>query len=247
MKRYFLLVLSLVIFVACSSDDSDNAEPLPLVEPQLILNDGDDTILYNYQSHNRIYVFYYEDSNPDSIIVDYRIRFSAGQPYLALAFFKSFAISDLDNEFSKDYPSGYELSEQEMLAVFAKGTHYTVDHEVNLVGGDLIRPSNGVNLNHFEFLYFDADQSRNIYKEFGTSESEESHFEIREITQLTLDNHSQGSQDSDLTPSLFKVFDTIYAINGIFSVPMYNKETSEIEVLESPEFTFVVYTDEKEF
>lgn len=247
MKRYFLLAILLQTIAACN-DTGELIEENPkfLVEPQLFLNSGDTTISYPYQSSNDVYYFHYQNSNPDSIIVDYRIKFTGATSYIQLTFFKSFLIDSLDNEVSSNFPSDYSLSERELLQVFQKGEHLIVDHEVNLDGPLLIRPSNGTNLHHFRFLSYDSVKGINNFKEFGSAESEGNYFEINEITRLTLDNHERGTQDLDLTPSLFEVYNTVYAIRGSFDVNMYAKSFPESETLTSPEFTFVVYTDIKE-
>ncbi len=242
MKRLLLLAILLHTITACKNSDED---PKFLVEPQLFLSSGNTTALYNYQMDNKIYYFHYQNSNPDSIIVDYRIEFTGRTSYLQLTFFKSFLIDDLENEISPNFPSDYVLSERELLQVFQKGSHSIVDHEVNFIGPLLVRPSNGTNIHHFEFLSYDSDKRMNIFKEFGSAENEENHFEINEITKLTLDNHERGTQDSDLTPSLFEFYNTVYAITGSFDVNMYAKSLPETQKLNSPEFTFVVYTDMK--
>ena len=243
MKQFFSLAILLLTLTACNNSDET---PKQLVEPQLFLNAGDKIISYNYQLDNRINYFHYKDSNPDSVIVEYRIEFSGTPSYLQLTFFETFLIEDLDNEVSPNFPSDYALSEREMLKVFEKGRHSIVDHEVNLIGPLVVRPSNGTNIQHFRFLSYDSNQGINIFDEFGSAENEGNHFEINEITKLTLDNHQRGTQDSDLTPSLFKVYNTVYAITGSFDVNMYDKSVPDSEKLKSPEFTFVVYTDIKE-
>ncbi|MGB3585157.1 MAG: hypothetical protein WBA23_01395 [Tunicatimonas sp.] len=251
MKRYFLLAILLQTIAACDDTDELTEEsPKLSIEPQIFLNSGDTTVSYNYQNSNELsWIHYqdsYEDTNPDSVIVDYRVEFTGATSYLQLTFFKSFLIDSLDNEVSSNFPYDYSLSERELLKIFQKGEHLIVDHEVNFTGPLLIRPSNGTNIRHFRFLSYDPVEGINNFKEFGSAENEGNYFEINEITKLTLDNIERGTQDLDLTPVSLVVYNTVYAIKGSFDVNMYARSFPESETLISPEFTFVVYTDKKE-